>query len=100
MGISDFPLLPTQSLDAAYRSAIDRQALAPPWHILAMQILPDNNWSATVRKRPRLLFIDVVKVPSAATSEYLQIERSFNCHCTSMYNFNRLVCVAMYEFQF
>ena len=32
---------------------MDMQALAPPIDMLAMQILPDRSWSATVRNRAR-----------------------------------------------
>ena len=37
------PLGPTVSLVAAYRTAIERQALAPPIDMDAMQIRPKNN---------------------------------------------------------
>ena len=40
---------PTVRRVAAYLIAIAREALATPCDMLAIHILPDNNWSATVK---------------------------------------------------
>ena len=52
-------------------TAMDMQALAPPTLMLAMQILPESSWSATVRNRARPDPILEVNWPSSVTSLYL-----------------------------
>ena len=47
--INQFPSQPR----CFYLTAMDMQDLAPPTDMLAMQILPDRSWSATVRNRAR-----------------------------------------------
>ena len=50
---------------------MDMQALAPPRDMLAIQILPDRSWSATVRNLARPDPILETNFPSGVTSEYL-----------------------------
>ena len=67
--MSDLPVGPTASLDAAYANAIARACLVADCIIDAMQMRPESSWSATARKRSRGARIDEVKFPSASTSE-------------------------------
>ena len=47
----------TDTRNDKYLTAIDKQALAPPKDMDAIQIRPDKSWSATVRNRFRPLSI-------------------------------------------
>ena len=60
-----------EEFSSVHLTAMDMQALAPPTLMLAMQILPESSWSATVRNRARPDPILEVNWPSSVTSLYL-----------------------------
>ena len=53
-----------------YLTAIDKQALAPPKDMDAIQIRPDKSWSATVRNRFRPLSIVEWNLPKVYKNGY------------------------------